>query len=35
MREITGKERHRVFAYSQYLELLNEDTIPNPDERTE
>ncbi|HEX4227847.1 MAG TPA: hypothetical protein VHZ07_04205 [Bryobacteraceae bacterium] len=29
IREITGKERHRVFAYSQYLELLNEDTRPN------
>jgi cell filamentation protein, protein adenylyltransferase len=28
MREITGKERHRVFAYSQYMGLLNEDARP-------
>lgn len=28
LREITGKERHRVFAYRRYLELLNEDTMP-------
>jgi Fic family protein len=34
MREITGKERHRVFAYGQYLELLNEDTVPNHREST-
>lgn len=34
IREITGKERHRVFTYAQYLELLNEDTMPNAHERT-
>lgn len=26
VREITGKERHRIFAYDAYLEILNEGT---------
>jgi hypothetical protein len=25
-REITGKQRHRVFAYASYLDVLNEGT---------
>ncbi len=35
VREVTGKERHRVFAYSGYLELLNEDTQADGEERSE
>jgi Fic family protein len=28
MREITGKLRHRLFAYGGYLDILNEGTEP-------
>jgi Fic family protein len=28
MREITGKQRHRLFAYGGYLDILNEGTEP-------
>jgi Fic family protein len=28
MREITGKQRHRLFAYGAYLDILNEGTEP-------
>jgi Fic family protein len=28
MREITGKQRRRLFAYGGYLDILNEDTEP-------
>ena len=28
VKEITGKKRDRVFAYSQYLAILNEGTAP-------
>lgn len=28
VKEITGKERHKVFAYKRYLDLLIEDTEP-------
>jgi Fic family protein len=28
MREITGKQRHRLFAYRGYLDILNEGTEP-------
>ncbi len=27
-KEITGKERHKIFAYSEYLEILNKGTEP-------
>ncbi len=28
VREITGRQRHRVFAYAAYLAILNEGTEP-------
>ena len=28
LREITGRERHRLFAYEPYLAILNEGTEP-------
>ena len=28
VREITGRKRERVFAYSRYLDILNEGTEP-------
>lgn len=28
VREITGKQRHRLFAYGKYLDILNEGTEP-------
>jgi DNA-binding MarR family transcriptional regulator len=28
VRELTGKERHRLFGYQPYLDLLNEATEP-------
>ena len=28
VRELTGKERHRLFVYDEYLEILNEGTEP-------
>jgi Fic family protein len=28
MREITGKQRHRLFSYGNYLDILNEGTEP-------
>lgn len=28
MREITGRQRHRLFAYGRYLDILNEGTEP-------
>ena len=28
MREITGKQRRRLFAYGRYLDILNEGTEP-------
>lgn len=28
LREITGRERHRLFVYSSYLEILSEGTEP-------
>jgi Fic family protein len=30
LREITGKQRHRLFAYDPYLAILNEGTEPLP-----
>jgi len=30
MREISGRQRHRLFAYSAYLAILSEDTEPIP-----
>ncbi len=27
-REITGQRRHRLFAYSEYLDILSEGTEP-------
>ena len=29
MREITGKQRRRLFAYDGYLDILNEGTEPS------
>ena len=28
VRELTGKERHRMFVYDEYLKILNEGTEP-------
>jgi Fe2+ or Zn2+ uptake regulation protein len=28
IKEVTGKERHKVFVYSKYLNILNEGTEP-------
>jgi Fic family protein len=28
LREVTGRERHRLFVYEQYLAILNEGTEP-------
>jgi Fic family protein len=28
MREVTGRQRHRLFAYGAYLDILNEETEP-------
>ena len=28
LREITGKQRHRLFVYEAYLAILSEDTEP-------
>jgi Fic family protein len=28
LREITGRERHRLFVYEDYLAILNEGTEP-------
>jgi Fic family protein len=28
LREVTGRERHRLFVYENYLEILNEGTEP-------
>jgi hypothetical protein len=28
LREITGRERHRLFVYEPYLAILNEGTEP-------
>jgi DNA-binding Lrp family transcriptional regulator len=28
VREITGKKRERIFAYTKYLDVLNEGTEP-------
>ena len=28
VRELTGKERHRLFVYDEYLKILNEGTGP-------
>ena len=28
MREITGKQRHRLFTYTSYLDILKEGTEP-------
>ncbi len=28
LREVTGRERHRLFVYEQYLQILNEGTEP-------
>jgi hypothetical protein len=28
IRELTGKQRNRVFAYDRYLAILNEGTEP-------
>ena len=28
LREITGKQRHRLFAYGEYLDILNEGAEP-------
>lgn len=30
LREITGKQRHRLFVYAPYLAILNESTEPLP-----
>jgi len=30
MREISGRQRHRLFAYNAYLAILSEDTEPIP-----
>ena len=30
LREITGRERHRLFVYEPYLAILNEGTEPIP-----
>ncbi len=30
LREVTGRERHRLFVYEQYLAILNEGTEPLP-----
>ncbi len=27
-RELTGKARDRIYAYTEYLDILNEDTEP-------
>jgi len=31
VREMTGKERYRIYAYDEYLEILHEGTEPLPD----
>lgn len=28
VRELTGRERHRVFAYDEYMRILSEGTEP-------
>jgi hypothetical protein len=28
LREITGRQRHRLFVYDRYMEILNEGTEP-------
>ncbi len=28
LEEITGRERHRLFVYRRYLDILNEGTEP-------
>lgn len=28
VREVTGKQRRRIYAYSRYLEILNQGTDP-------
>ena len=28
LREVTGRERHRLFVYEDYLAILNEGTEP-------
>lgn len=28
VREITGKERHKVFVYKEYMEILSRGTEP-------
>ena len=28
VRELTGKERHRLFVYTDYLTILNEGAMP-------
>ena len=30
LREITGRQRHRLFVYDHYLAILNEGTEPLP-----
>lgn len=30
VREVTGRQRNRVFAYAHYLDTLNEGTVPAP-----
>ncbi len=30
VRELTGRERYRVFAYDRYMKLLDEGTQPLP-----
>ena len=30
LREITGKQRHRLFVYDRYLAILNQGTEPLP-----
>jgi Fic family protein len=32
VREVTGRQRHRVYVYSPYLDILNEGTEPMPHE---